>query len=112
MTICERIFSIIDNKGLKTVDLARKLDIKQSVISNWRKRNTNPPMEYSLVICEFLGISIEELITGIPGNTITEEERELIEAYRRAGTTAKTAIMANAKILAPKQETSSTSRTG
>lgn len=112
MTICERIFEIIDTKQLKTADLARILNVKQSVLSNWKKRNTNPPIEYALVICEFLGISIEELLTGEKNTGITPEEKELIEAYRRAGSTAKEAIMTNARILAPKSEPSSSCRTG
>lgn len=82
MTISERMFLIIDQKKLKTIDLARKLEIKQSVISNWKKRNTNPPIEYALVICDFLRISIEELITGIPKDNLTLEEQELLESYR------------------------------
>ena len=84
MTICERIFELINKKSLKTADLAKKLDIQQSVLSNWKKRNTNPPMEYALVICEFLGITIEELITGKSGNAITPEEKRLLDAYKNA----------------------------
>ncbi len=84
MTICERIFELINKKNLKTADLAKKLDIQQSVLSNWKKRNTNPPMEYALVICEFLGITIEELITGQSGNSMTPEEKQLLDAYRNA----------------------------
>lgn len=84
MTVCERMFEIIDKKSLKTADLAKKLEIKQSVISNWRKRNTNPPIEYILVICEFLEISVEKLITGEDRTNISLEEHKLLEAYQRA----------------------------
>ena len=84
MTICERIFELINKKSLKTADLAKKLDIQQSVLSNWKKRNTNPPMEYAPVICEFLGITIEELITGKSEDAMTLEEKQLLEAYRNA----------------------------
>ncbi len=84
MTICERMFGIIEQKQLKTIELARKLNIKQSVITNWKKRNTNPPAEYIIVICEFLGIDVKELITGIPDDKLTREEQELLEAYQQA----------------------------
>lgn len=93
MTICERMFQIIDQKKLKTVDLAKKLDIKQSVISNWKKRNTNPPIEYIIVICEFLGISVEELITGEPQNKLEKEEQELIKFYRLSDIRGRKIIM-------------------
>ncbi len=91
MTICERMFEIIDEKSLKTADLAKKLNIKQSVISNWKKRNTNPPIEYILVICEFLDISVEKLITGENGTTISLEEQKLLNAYRIADSGMKAA---------------------
>ena len=84
MTICERMFEIIEHKQLKTADLAKKLNIRQSVITNWKKRNTNPPIEYILVICEFLGITVEEFITGLPDQKLSAKEKELIEAYQRA----------------------------
>ena len=114
MTICERIFKIIDEKKLKTSDLAKKIGIGQSVISNWKKRNTNPPIEYALVICEFLEISIEELITGEPGKSLTIEEQKLIDLYRKADEKGKEAILSTSKIFSPEPEleTLSTSRTG
>lgn len=83
MTICERIFDIIDHKNLKTADLARKLNVQQSVISNWKKRNTNPPIEYALVICEFIGVSIEYLITGENNGNLKLYEKEMLKYYRQ-----------------------------
>lgn len=83
MTICERIFEIIEQKNLKTADLARKLNVKQSVISNWKKRNTNPPIEYALVICEFVGVSIEYLITGKNSPDLEMNETEMLNLFRQ-----------------------------
>lgn len=91
MTVCERMFEIIEKNSLKTADLAKKLNIKQSVISNWKKRNTNPPVEYILVICEFLGISVEKLITGENGEAISLDEQKLLDAYRKASPSMKEA---------------------
>lgn len=83
MTICERIFKIIEEKQLKTADLARKLGVQQSVISNWKKRNTNPPIEYILVICEFLGISTEYLITGKEIEKQNSNDIELLKYFHQ-----------------------------
>lgn len=112
MTICERLFETIDKKALKTADLARVLNIKQSVISNWRKRNTNPPIEYALVICDFLGITIEELITGNPGPELTIEEQKLVNAYREADPKMQAATRKLLDLPEPEPERSSCSRTG
>lgn len=117
MTICDRIFQIIDEKQLKTADLARLLNIKQSVLSNWKKRNTNPPIDYTLVICDFLGITVEELITGKKTKEeLNEDEMKIIENYRLTDNRGKRAIMRTSEDEAEpfknKQETLSTSRTG
>lgn len=83
MTVCERIFQKIEEKKLKTSDLARILDVQQSVISNWKKRNTTPPMEYALFICEFLDVSIEWLITGKENQELTSKDKELLSYFRQ-----------------------------
>jgi len=84
MTICERIFEIMELKQLKPAELAKKLKIQQSVLSNWKKRNTNPPVEYTVVICEFLEVSLHYLLTGKEENDLTPEELKILEAYRTA----------------------------
>ena len=112
MTISERIFQIIEEKKLKTVELAKKLEIYQSVITNWKKRKTTPPMEYALVICEFLGVSIEYLITGKNGSDLTQEEQKILEAYRIASPAIKTATKKLLDVSEQEPEKSLSSRTG
>lgn len=64
MTIVERMFEVMEQKGIKAVDLATKINVSKSVISTWKKRNTDPPANFIVQICEFLGVSIQFLITG------------------------------------------------
>ena len=111
MTIIERICDVIEQKNLKTADLAKKLGIRHSVITNWKKRNTNPPIEYILHICEFLDISVDELITGESGDTLTPEEQALLAAYRRSDERGKRNIMKEA-LYEAEQGKSSTSENG
>lgn len=82
MTICERMFAIMNKKGIKAVQLADKLNISQSVISNWRKRNTNPPIEHIINICEVLEISIYELL-GVDDKKLTNKEELLLKYFRK-----------------------------
>lgn len=72
MTINEKIFTEIKEKSLKKADLARLLQVNTSVIATWEKRGTNPPAEYLIRICEFLNISIYELLGIENGNKIQE----------------------------------------
>lgn len=62
MTINEKIFSLIEQKQLKQADLAKKLNVRTSVIASWKTRGSNPPIEYAAQICEFLNITIYELL--------------------------------------------------
>ena len=71
MTINQRIFNIIEEKQLKQADLARILGVRTSVIASWKTRGSNPPIEYATQICEFLNISIYDLL-GAPNKNISE----------------------------------------
>ena len=119
MTISERMFAIMQAKNIKLADLARHLNINKTVVSAWKNRNSNPAVEYTVQICELLGISIEFYITGKEINNISPEEQKILEAYRNALPAIQ---MATKKLLdvqepeqnqkEPEQETLSTSRTG
>lgn len=82
MTINERIFKIMDEKGIKAVQLADKLGISQAVISNWKKRKTDPPIEYAINICEVLKIDIYTLL-GADEKKLTGNEQQLLEYFRK-----------------------------
>jgi len=64
MTICERLFSTLDKKDLKAAGLCRVLGIGTNITTGWKQRNTDPPAKYIAPICEYLGCSIEYLLTG------------------------------------------------
>lgn len=86
MTICERMFRVMEEKGLKAINLARKLDISTGVTTGWKQRGTDPPAKYISQICEFLGCSLEYLLTGqetekAPAPEISENGREMLELF-------------------------------
>lgn len=85
MKIIEIIFEKMNEKGIKQQELADKLGIRKSVVSSWKTRNTNPPLEYIVQICELIEISPNELL-GYSNNTIeeiykklTKEDREIVD---------------------------------
>ena len=83
MTVNERMFELMLRKNIKMVDLAKYLSVNKTVISAWKNRGTNPPIEYVVQICELLEVSIEYLITGKEKN-LTLEEQNILDAYKNA----------------------------
>lgn len=90
MTICERMFATLDEKGLKAAGLCRVLGIGTNITTGWKQRNTDPPSKYIAPICEYLGCSVEYLLTGQgvqdtkkePTQEMSLDELEMLELFR------------------------------
>lgn len=85
MEIIERILKTLDEKNKLAVELCRLLGIQQSTFSSWKTRKKNPPAEYLKTIADFLGVSLDYLITGedaMPKKYTTPSEDELLELFR------------------------------
>lgn len=64
MIISERIYELMEEKGITQRYLAEKTGIAQSTISDWKRKKTNPAADKILPICEVLGITPYELLAG------------------------------------------------
>ena len=62
MIISERIFKIMEEKGIRQTDFSAQTGISQSTISDWKRKKTNPSSDKIMVICETLGVSPYELL--------------------------------------------------
>ena len=93
MTVGQRIFELLKQKGMTQKVFSEKTGIATTTISDWRKNNTNPGSDNILLICAALDVTPEYLLSGvsedsdrgrgrdyvvIPDGT---EERFLIEAF-------------------------------
>ena len=65
MTISEKIFKILDERKMTQKEFSNRTGIPQTTISDWRKKNTNPASDKILIICEVLGITPYELLSGV-----------------------------------------------
>lgn len=80
MTLNQKIFQEIEKKNLKMSNLAKILNVENSVISAWKRRGTTPPAEYLYDICNFIGMPITELLSiPIPG--LTENQIEILQHF-------------------------------
>lgn len=92
MEIIERILKTLDEKDKLAVELCRLLDIQQSTFSSWKTRKKNPPAEYLKTIADFLGVSLDYLITGEdtpPKKYTSSAEDELLGLFRSLPDTKK-----------------------
>lgn len=89
MTINERMFGIMAQKGIRDIELVRKINKTTSLISSWRVRGTNPPADCIIQICELLQVSPHYLLTGEEAPDLPEEEQELLKAFRSANETTQ-----------------------
>ena len=98
MTVNERMFKIMKEKSIKSSLLANHLGINKTVVSNWKNRGNNPPVEYIVQICELLEIDIYELL-GVSKEEKTKDEQELLNYYRKCSNNNKTILINAAKSL-------------
>lgn len=100
MTISQRIFFILKQKGKKQRELAEYTGISTSAISAWNKNNTNPAAESLSTIADFLEVSLEYLVTGKEKTSGTVEnttEQELLENYRKLSDFEKGEVLGDIK---------------
>ncbi len=102
MTISQRIFTILKQKHLKQKDLADYSGISTSAISAWNKNNTNPAAESLSIIADFLGVSLEYLITGQENTNKNgvDDIDQLIANYASVDEISKKLILERAETLA------------
>ena len=62
MTIGEKIFHLISEKGMTQKEFSEQTGISQSTISDWKRKKTNPSADKILKICEVLQVTPYELL--------------------------------------------------
>jgi transcriptional regulator with XRE-family HTH domain len=68
---------------LSQKDLARRINVKNTTISNWEKGLTRPDVDTLALICRELGVSANEMLDILlPVNDISDHERNVISRYR------------------------------
>lgn len=98
MTICERMFSILDARADKNAaGLCRKIGVNTNQTTNWKNRNTDPPAKFLIPICEYLEVSVIYLLTGTEASdedpqALDARERNLIEHFRALDLDGKASV--------------------
>lgn len=69
-------------RGMSQKELAMKLGVSQSAVTNWIKGKNSPDIEMVALICQHLHISVAELFGMTGDETYSDRERVLVAQYR------------------------------
>lgn len=108
MTISERMFQLLDEKGKKAKDLADFLHVNSGQISMWKKRNADPKAEQIFNICEFLGVTPEYLLTGKESPPSSDPDdpmlSQIISLYKKLSDVQRGELIGYARRMVEEQE--------
>lgn len=108
MTFPEILQEILEYENCTQTDLAKKIKVKPSQISEWLKGKANPGYETLKNIALMLNLSTDYLLgleddfdapTATMEESLTRKERELIEKYRELNAPGKKLIDATMNTL-------------
>lgn len=82
MIISERIFELLNKRGMSQKEFSERTGIAQSAISDWKRKKTNPVAEKIMIICEVLDVTPEELLSGVEDNDGRSKKQDYIVISR------------------------------
>jgi transcriptional regulator with XRE-family HTH domain len=91
----EKIEMLLEQNNLNLNKLAKGAGIPQSGTSRWQN-GTMPNCEALIKICKYLNVSADYLLDldeEAPPPNLTDQEKELIEAFRECDSGARTEII-------------------
>ena len=92
MSINERIFDKLKERGMSQKGLSKLTGISQSTISDWKNHNKVPGSDKLLLISKALGITVDELISDEAIQN--SDESFVIDYFRKADAGQKSRILA------------------
>ena len=82
--VCERIRYYRKNQGMEQKAFAEKIGTRANAVNNWEKGRSRPDISLLPVICDVLGITLQQLFgLEAPGDALSGREAGLISQYRQ-----------------------------
>ena len=76
MTISERLLKLRKERNLSQEELANVLDVSRQTISKWETGESTPDFNKIIPLCEFYGITSDELLSGSKDIIKAKEENK------------------------------------
>ncbi len=107
MTISERIFMLIESENITQSEFCRRVGLRQSTVSDWKRKNHTPSSDKIMDICVALNVSPEQLLTGKGIDSVDDsvdyqldyQGKQLILEYEGLNDDARKRLLAYAKKL-------------
>lgn len=74
MTIGERLLKLRKEKNLSQEELANILDVSRQTVSKWESDQSTPDFDKIIPLCNYFGITADELLTGKENINVTKKE--------------------------------------
>lgn len=99
-----RITTLMKEQKILDQELIEYLGLPRGAFANWRRDNGNAYYRHIDKIADRLGVTIDYLIRGheIKSDSLTSQETELIDNYRKLTDEGRKIISANVKLLSEK----------
>ncbi len=78
MTIGERLLKLRKEKNISQEELANVLDVSRQTVSKWETDQSTPDFDKIIPLCEYFGITSDELLTG--NQNIKEAKKENVKS--------------------------------
>ena len=75
MTIGERLYNLRKEKGISQEALANELNVSRQSVSKWETGESTPDFDKIIPLCEFYGITSDELLSGKKDIVAAKEEK-------------------------------------
>lgn len=92
MDFMERVMDELEYRGLKRSDLARYLGVSYSTVQTWHVRHAIPSVETAYKVAQFLGVTVEYLITGENPTPRNVPKNATFEIYNNHDTEIKNKV--------------------
>ncbi len=89
MSINEKIYNLRKKKNISQEALANVLNVSRQTISKWETGESNPDFDKIVPLCNYFGISTDELLKGSPNNL---EQEIVIEKKKNKALTISLCI--------------------
>ena len=83
MEFTEKIMQIMKERGITAYEICKALNISNTTFSSWKK-GSKPSIDKAVEIIKYLELSADEILGLKKSSELTQEEQELLEAYRNA----------------------------